>query len=43
MTTSEKTDPLVELKDLNVSYDQSLILRAINMELPSNSVISLLG
>ena len=43
MTTSEKTDPLVELKDLNVSYDQSLILRAINMELPNNSVISLLG
>jgi len=43
MTTSENIDPLVELKDLNVSYDQSLILRSINMQLPKNSVISLLG
>lgn len=43
MTTPENTDPLVELKDLNVSYNQSLILRGINMQLPKNNVISLLG
>jgi len=35
--------PVLELSDLNVSYDQSLILRGVNMSIPKNSVVSLLG
>ncbi|MGJ8677256.1 MAG: urea ABC transporter ATP-binding subunit UrtE [Akkermansiaceae bacterium] len=42
MNNSEDS-PIVELKKLNVSYDESLILRDVNMQLPRNSVISLLG
>lgn len=35
--------PVLELTDLNVSYDQSLILRNVSMSIPKNSVVSLLG
>ncbi|MGB2403226.1 MAG: ATP-binding cassette domain-containing protein [Akkermansiaceae bacterium] len=35
--------PVLELSDLHVSYDQSLILRDVNMCIPKNSVVSLLG
>ena len=35
--------PVLELSDLHVSYDQSLILRGVTMSIPKNSVVSLLG
>ncbi len=35
--------PLLSVKGLKASYDESIILRGINMEVPPNSVIALLG
>ena len=35
--------PILELSDLHVAYDQSLILRNVNISIPKNSVVSLLG
>jgi urea transport system ATP-binding protein len=34
---------LLELQGVEASYDQSVILRGVNLELPSNSVVALLG
>lgn len=33
----------LELSDVEVSYDESLILRGVNIEAPKNAVVSLLG
>lgn len=41
--STKSESPVLELIDLNVSYDQSLILRGVNMTIPKNSVVSLLG
>ncbi|MEZ7956156.1 MAG: urea ABC transporter ATP-binding subunit UrtE [Rubritalea sp.] len=35
--------PMLNLTDLNVAYGQSLILRDVNMTIPNNSVVCLLG
>ncbi|NCG08152.1 MAG: urea ABC transporter ATP-binding subunit UrtE [Verrucomicrobia bacterium] len=35
--------PLLTVEDLQASYDESLILRGISMEVPPNSVVALLG
>ena len=43
MNNSDNNTPTLELKDLNVTYDQSLILRGVDMQIPQNSVVSLLG
>jgi urea transport system ATP-binding protein len=41
---SSTTDvPILELSELSVAYDQSLILRDVNMVIPKNSVVTLLG
>mgnify|MGYP003323084438 CR=1 FL=1 len=41
-TTSLST-PLLSVEDLSASYDESLILRGISMEVPRDSVVALLG
>lgn len=35
--------PILSLADINASYDQSLILRDVSLEVPENSVVALLG
>ncbi|MEJ6643458.1 MAG: urea ABC transporter ATP-binding subunit UrtE [Akkermansiaceae bacterium] len=34
---------LLELKEVEAAYDQSVILRGVNLEIPPNSVVALLG
>ena len=34
---------LLELQDVEAAYDQSIILRGVNLEVPPNSVVALLG
>lgn len=36
-------DVLLSLEEIEVSYDESLILRGVNFEVPKNAVVSLLG
>ena len=36
-------EPLLSVKDLKASYDESIILRGINMTVKPNSVVALLG
>ncbi|MGJ8657714.1 MAG: urea ABC transporter ATP-binding subunit UrtE [Akkermansiaceae bacterium] len=43
MSTTTATEPMLELTDLNVAYGQSLILRDVNMTIPKDSVVCLLG
>lgn len=43
MTESTTEAPMLELQNLNVAYGQSLILRDVNLTLPKNSVVTLLG
>ena len=38
-----KSDALLNIKGLKSSYDESLILRGIDMEVPKNTVVALLG
>ena len=38
-----KNEALLSIKGLKSSYDESLILRGINMEVPKNKVVALLG
>ena len=35
--------PLLSVKGLKASYDESIILRGIDLEVPPNSVVALLG
>ena len=37
------TNPLVEIKDLNFSYDERAILKGINMTMPRGKVIAIMG
>lgn len=43
MSTEEKSSSTLALKDVGASYDESLILRDLNLEVPENSVVALLG
>ena len=38
-----KSDPLLSVEGLKASYDESIILRSIDMIVPKNSVVALLG
>ncbi len=42
-TESKNPAPLLAVEGLNASYDESLILRGITIEVPPNSVVALLG
>ena len=39
----EKTPPMLSVRSLKASYDESIILRGIDMLVPFNSVVALLG
>ena len=41
--TAIPSTPLLSVEDLSASYDESLILRGISMEVPRDSVVALLG
>ncbi|MGB0183937.1 MAG: urea ABC transporter ATP-binding subunit UrtE [Opitutales bacterium] len=41
--TTIPSTPLLSVEDLSASYDESLILRGISMEVPRDSVVALLG
>ena len=43
MSDSNSETPTLELKKLNVAYGQSRILRDVNMTIPKDSVVTLLG
>jgi len=43
MNNSTKNHAMLQLTDFNVAYGQSLILRDVNMTIPNNSVVCLLG
>lgn len=43
MNNFNSETPMLELQDLNVAYGQSLILRDVNMTIPKDSVVTLLG
>jgi len=43
MSNSTKNHAMLQLTDFNVAYGQSLILRDVNMTIPNNSVVCLLG
>jgi len=40
---TETQTPTLSLEGLDVAYDESLILRKVNLDIPPNSVVSLLG
>ncbi|ADE55171.1 urea ABC transporter ATP-binding subunit UrtE [Coraliomargarita akajimensis] len=42
-SNTSATQPLLEVKNLKASYDESIILRGIDMVVPPNSVVALLG
>ena len=46
MSTSAENPPsqaLLSVSDLKASYDESIILRGVDLEVPPNSVVALLG
>jgi len=42
-SSTSVTEPLLSVKDLKASYDESIILRGIDMTVKPNSVVALLG
>ena len=43
MSAETQPIPLLKVEDLMASYDESMILRGVGMEVPANSVVALLG
>ncbi|MDF1754034.1 MAG: urea ABC transporter ATP-binding subunit UrtE [Verrucomicrobiales bacterium] len=43
LSSTKESGPILSIKGMDASYDQSLILRGVELEVPANEVVSLLG